>query len=163
MPRATDEEFDDLFRREFRTIVRTIYLVLGDFAAAEDVAQEAFTVLYRHWRKVNAYERPGAWVRRIALQRATRLRMRHRIGPSSSDGVAASEEPTNDPDLQRAILTLPPGQRAAIALHYLEGRSVSEVAEIMDCAEGTVKSHLHRARQRLIRLIGEQEASDVPR
>lgn len=163
MPRPTDEEFDDLFRREFRPIVRTVYIVLGDFGAAEDVAQEAFAALYRHWRKVHAYERPGAWVRRIALQRALRWRTRRRAESRTLERMHSIPAPTTDPDLHRAIATLSPAQRAAVALHYLEKAPIAEVADIMQCAEGTVKSHLHRARERLSSILGEQEASDVTR
>jgi RNA polymerase sigma-70 factor (ECF subfamily) len=54
----------------------------------------------------------------------------------------------------RAVRALPPRQAQAVALYYVDDRSVAEIAEILRCAEGTVKAHLHKARQKLAEAIG---------
>jgi RNA polymerase sigma-70 factor (sigma-E family) len=154
-----ESAFAWLFRDEYPAIVRTAYLMLGDRAAAEDVAQEAFVRLYGRWRKVSRYDRPGAWVRRVAIREASRARRRPRalaLEPEQP-GIAQAG---SDLDLRRALLSLPPNQRAAIVLHYLEDLPVARVAELMGVATSTAKVHLHRARKRLAGLLGE-ETNDV--
>lgn len=161
MAREAESEtaFAWLFREEYPAIVRTAYLMLGDRGAAEDVAQEAFVRLYARWRKVSTYDRPGAWVRRVAIRVASRtLRRGATVELSEADG--AHEPRVADLDLRRALLRLPATQRAAVVLHYYEDRPVSEVAALLGCAPSTAKVHLHRARKRLAAMLGE-EAVDV--
>jgi RNA polymerase sigma-70 factor (sigma-E family) len=155
----TESAFAWLFRDEYPAIVRTAYLMLGDREAAEDVAQEAFVRLYARWRKVSRYERPGAWVRRVAIREASRARRRPRALALAPEQPGLAET-SADLDLRRALLSLPPNQRAAIVLHYLEDLPLAQVAELMGVATSTAKVHLHRARKRLALLLGE-ETNDV--
>jgi len=164
MSLAGPPEFDELFRHEYPLVVGSLSLVLGDRSAAEDVAQDAFAQLLLHWRKVSRYERPGAWVRRVALRMALRWRTRRAAETQALRLVdAPAARPAPDPDLLRALRELPAIQRAAVVLHYLEDRSVAEVADLLGCAEGTAKTHLHRARRRLSALLRDGEESDVTR
>lgn len=164
MQDADQGGFDELFRYEYPRILQTIRLVLGDRAAAEDVAQDAFAQLLVHWRKVSRYDQPGAWVRRVALRMAMRWRTR-RIAEARAISLMSGPEahPTSDPDLDRALRAIPIMQRAAIVLRYFEDRPVAEVADLLGCAEGTAKTHLHRGRQRLGELLQEREENDVSR
>jgi RNA polymerase sigma-70 factor, ECF subfamily len=157
-------EFDDVFRSEYPSVLKTVRFVLGEREAAEDVVQDAFSQLLVHWDKVSRYERPGAWVRRVALRRALRWRTR-RLAEAKIMKLAVSDEPSvaSDPDLFRALCTLPATQRAAVLLHYLEDRPLAEVADLLGCAEGTAKAHLFRARQHLAKLLREGEPTDVAR
>jgi len=164
MSLAGPPEFDELFRHEYPLVVGSLSLVLGDRSAAEDVAQDAFAQLLLHWRKVSRYERPGAWVRRVALRMALRWRTRRAAETRALRLVdAPAARPAPDPDLLRALRELPAIQRAAVVLHYLEDRPVAEVADLLGCAEGTAKTHLHRARRRLSALLRDGEESDVTR
>ena len=140
------DEYTWFFRTEFRSVVRTAYLVLRDVQRAEDVAQDAFTQLYVHWPKVSRYERPEAWVRRVAIRRAVKMlqRDRRRIELERVDAPIASDPLAYDDELAEALGELPPQQRAAVALFYLEDRPVAEVAEIIGCSPSTAKVHLHR-------------------
>ena len=157
-------DYDGFFRAQFPGVVRAVYLICQDRQTAEDVAQEAFTQLLVNWTKVSAYERPEAWVRRVAIRLAVRAsrrderrRVLHReIEPTPVKGPG-------DPDLVDALRRLPPKQRAAIALFYFEDRPVDEVAAILACTPSTVRVHLHKARHRLADLLGEstEERSDV--
>lgn len=154
---AAAEEFTVLFRNEYAPVLRTAYLLVGDRAVAEEITQEAFTRLYVHWKRVSRYERPGAWVRRVAIRLATGMRARRRAHPPEPPAPPGAR----DLDLHRAILTLPRRQRAAVVLHYFEDRPVTEVGRILGCSESTAKVHLHRARKRLAQVLSE-EAADVP-
>ncbi|MCK4450225.1 MAG: sigma-70 family RNA polymerase sigma factor, partial [Anaerolineae bacterium] len=75
---------------------------------------------------------------------------------------AVAEERERRQNLQQVIDALPPRQRAVIVLYYLEELSLKEIAYVMDVPEGTVKSRLHYARERLRRSILERERRLVP-
>jgi RNA polymerase sigma factor (sigma-70 family) len=156
-----DEAFTWFFRAEYASVVRTVTVMLQDREQARDVAQEAFIQLMGHWGTVSAYDRPEAWVRRVAIRLAMRgrhrdvmRRARERLSgpPQALDGAAGVPVAL---DLVSAIRRLPPAQRAAVALFYYEDQPVSEIAAIMDCTPSTVRVHLHHARERLGRLLGE--------
>lgn len=148
--------FDDVFRADHRAIVALVWALSGSRAVAEELTQEAFLRAHVRWDKVGRYDNPGAWVRRVAINLATSQRRRlgaeeralGRIGndPDESDvaaGIVAADR------FWIAVRTLPKRQQAVVALHYLEDRSVADVAEVLDVAEGTVKAHLHKARAAL--------------
>jgi RNA polymerase sigma-70 factor (ECF subfamily) len=165
---ATDE-YRWLFRQEYRSVVWTVNVVLSDYARSEEVAQDAFLRLLEKWDKVSRYDRPGAWVRRVAIRMAVRAdrreqvrRRRERTATAGRDaGADMAEVVPRDAALMDAIRQLPAKQRAAVALHYLEDRPVQEVADLLDCAPATVSVHLHRARQRLAETLGEGVESHV--
>ncbi|MGH7858844.1 MAG: RNA polymerase sigma factor, partial [Candidatus Binatia bacterium] len=146
---------------DFQKVLRTIYPIVGEAETARDITQEAFTRLYAHWKKVSVYERPEAWLRRVAIRLA--VRSRRRLGLHLRT-IGRMDQPRPvvpaDPDLSRAILDLPAKLRVAIVLFYFEDLPVSESAELMGCSEGTAKVRLHRGRQRLREILGE-EANDV--
>lgn len=167
VPELTDDEaFTWFFRSEYPRVVRTVAVILQDRDLARDIAQEAFVQLMTHWRSVSRYERPEAWVRRVAIRLAMRTRRRD-VMRRTRERLAGTEEPPAGPaargaalDLVAAVRRLPPSQRAAVALFYYEDRPVSEVADILGCTTSTAKVHLHKARQRLAALLGEV-ASDA--
>jgi RNA polymerase sigma-70 factor (ECF subfamily) len=152
--------FDDLFATSWSRIVAVAYAVLGSRAAAEDVAQEAFLRGYTRWDRIAAYDRPDLWVRRVALnlaisrrrrvarEAAARERVRSRLlaEPAASewdelDGSAA--------EFWHAVRALPRRQAEVVVLYYVDDLSTARIAETLRCAEGTVRAHLHRARQAL--------------
>src|SRR5262245_114040 len=71
-----DRDFEELFDAEFPAVVRSAFVVCQELSRAEDVAQEAFVELLRHWGRVSRYERPGAWVRRVAIRKAVQVTKR---------------------------------------------------------------------------------------
>ena len=158
--RQHDEAFEMFFLAEHGSVLRTVQLILGDRQAAEDATQEAFYRLLVHWRKVSQYERPGAWVRRVAIRIATRARRRRltdelKTPPSHADLGAHV-------DLRAALHTLSPAQRAVVVLFYYEDCPIDEVASLMGSSDGSVKTHLYRARKHLAEALGE-ELNDVSR
>lgn len=143
------------FRREFPKVVRTVFLVVRDAGRAEELSQEAFIALFRHWKRVSDYDRPKAWVRRVAIRFALRTARRDHLRSVLERGTVTPESADAGSDLTDAIRQLTTSQRAAIVLHYYEDLPVEQVAVILDCTENTVKSHLHRGRNKLRLLLEE--------
>ena len=158
-PRAgkrLEEEYSWYFRGEYQSVLRTVFLIVGDRESARDVTQEAFIRLFRYWKRVSTYDRPEAWVRHVAvrlgIQQVRRRRLQELLTPT------AEPEPVVDPgiwDVQQAVKELPPMQRATVALFYFEDRPSAEIARILDCSESTVRVHLHKARRKLAAVLKE--------
>jgi RNA polymerase sigma-70 factor (ECF subfamily) len=155
--------FEDAFRAEYPGVVRVVSPIVGSVADAEAVAQDAFLKAYTRWRRVGGYDRPGAWVRRVAIRDAVRFAQRHRHseaaeagGPDQTEAVAASV------DLERALRRLPPRQRACVVLYHLADWPMEDIAEALGCREATVRVHLHRGRNALAVMLGSdtEEMSD---
>jgi RNA polymerase sigma factor (sigma-70 family) len=155
-------EYAWFFRTEFPSVLRTVFLILRDRGRSEDIAQDAFTQLYVHWRKVSRYERPEAWVRRVAIRMAVRHQKRDRLRAMLERG---SPEPASDPetdlDLASAMKELSPMQRAVVVLYYYEDRPTAEIVDILGMSQSTVRVHLTRARRRLADLLREGVGNDV--
>jgi RNA polymerase sigma-70 factor (ECF subfamily) len=159
----TDAEYDLLFTTEFPAVMRTVYLIVHDMDRAEDVTQDAFVQLLKHWKKVCRYDRPGAWVRRVAIRRATEVLHRDRLRAVLEREVELPLVPgPGDVDVLRAIRDLPPKQRAAVVLFYFEDRPIPEIADILNCSGSTARVHLHHARKRLANTLGDEVVGDAP-
>ena len=151
--------FDELYRRDFRALVALAYGLSGSRAAAEELAQEAFVDAHRHWDKIGAYADPSAWLRRVVVNRSvSALRRRVAEGRAltrlGNRPVLPAVLPEVDEEVWRAVRTLPSRQAQVVALHYVDDRSVTDIADILDCAEGTVKAHLFKARRALAKKLG---------
>lgn len=165
--------FDDLVARHRDRVFRVALSVLGPGAEAdaEDVAQEAFVRAYRRLASFRGESRIGTWLYRVAFNLAVdhRRRTGRRGAEIGGEALDALPAPGGDPHrvardgestrlVRRLLDTLPEAQRAALHLHYWMGHTVAEIAELLDVAEGTVKSYLHRGRERLrAELEGEED------
>jgi RNA polymerase sigma factor (sigma-70 family) len=159
-PLVTDAplEFTSFFRQEFDPVLRTVELILRDHGRAEELTQDAFIQLMRNWTKISLYQRPDAWVRRVAIHLALRALRRDRLWQVVRSRLLPT--PPARPsrlDVDGAIRQLPGSQRAAIVLHYYEDRPTAEVAAILGCSESTARVHLHHARKRLGELLLEDD------
>src|SRR5262245_16552145 len=162
-----DVEFAWLFRTEYEAVVRTVYLILHDPERSRDITQDAFTELLARWKRISRYERPDAWVRRVAIRMAIRFLNRERRRPRLERELEPGMLPKPaDIDLLKAIERLTPIQRGAIVLFYFEDRPVAEVADILGMSPGATKVALHRARKHLAATLVErdltEETTDVP-
>jgi RNA polymerase sigma-70 factor (ECF subfamily) len=152
-----EAEYSRFFRAHYSRVVRTISLIVFDTPRAEDIAQDAFIRLYRDWARISHYERPEAWVRRIAIRMAMRGMRRDRLWSTLRTRLSPPPTPRPaDVDVAWAVRQLPRSQRAAIVLFYYEDRPVADVAAILGCTESTARVHLHHARRRLATLLGEE-------
>lgn len=126
----------------------------GDRAVAEDLAQDALLQAHRNWTTVATLERPGTWVRRVALNRSSnegRRRRRERAALSRLGTDLHSEVviPTADDQLWSWVRALPASQRDATILRYVDDLPLADIAAVLGCSDGTVKTHLQRARRAL--------------
>lgn len=157
--------FETFYGAQYRHVVRIVYALCGSRTVAEEVTQEAFLKALRRWERLQAMDRPDAWVRRVACNLATSrfrrmsiearalVRLRIRRGAA----VEGKPLPGGAERFWRLVRQLPDRQAQAVALFYADDLSIVEVAQVMDCAQGTVKAHLHAARQRLRDLYEAEE------
>src|SRR6478735_11873978 len=116
---GADEGFAGFFRIEYPSVARTVELILRDRDRAEEVTQDAFIQLFTRWRRISRYERPGAWVRRVAIRMAVRAARREKVRALLERNEPSQvEDSFPDVDLVAAIQTLPETQRAVIGLFY---------------------------------------------
>lgn len=154
-----NESFEAYYRRDYRSLLGLAYVLTGSTQQAEDLVQEALTEAHRRWSQVASYEDPGAWVRRVLVNKS-RSRFRRlkseskaltKLGGRRTDFVEPAETET---EVWAAVRELPARQAQTIALFYWEDRSVKEIAEILDCGSETIKTHLQRGRSALAKRLG---------
>lgn len=159
-----DECIARLFDEHYRGLCRLAGVLLNDSAAAEEVVQEAFLRTFSGWWRVRHPER-AQWYLRTSVVNLCRSRLRRRgsegrgnriIWSSTEAGRAAaggeaSDAPEDSLILLALVRRLPPRQREAVVLRYYEDLSEAEIARILGCAVGTVKSQLAKARATLAR------------
>jgi RNA polymerase sigma-70 factor (ECF subfamily) len=120
----------------------------------------------RAWRKRGQFDTARGSLRSwllaiVADQARSRWRRRKPIWePIDADVITASAADELSIDLGRQVAALPPRQRAAVVLHYFVDLAVDDVATLMGCSPGTVKSTLHDARKSLARALGETYVED---
>lgn len=157
---ARPERFDDFYRREFSMVVGLAYVLSGSRNSAEDLAQEAFMAAHKEWDKLQSFDNPGAWVRRVVSNKSVSSFRRKATEAKALAKIAARRiEPLNEMEPEDAefwehVRGLPKKQSQAIALFYLEDRPVDEIASILGCAPATAKVHLHKGRQNLAKRLG---------
>jgi RNA polymerase sigma factor (sigma-70 family) len=131
----------------------------GDVAWADDLAQETFVRAYRGLRRFRGGARLGTWLHRIAynvfLDQAGRAARRPERGGEGDAGAAVRDDPVLRYDLERAMTALRPAEAAALTLSYVHLLSHDEIAEVLGCPVGTVKTHIARGKQRLREQMGD--------
>jgi RNA polymerase sigma factor (sigma-70 family) len=155
--------FDDFYKREHRHVLALAFVLTGNQWVAEDTAQDAFTAAFRRWHAIVAYDSPSAWIRRVTCNRAASVLRRHmreakalmRLVGRTQTSIELDQ---GDEAFWDAVRCLPPRQAQAVALYYMEDYSVRQISEILDCSEGTVKTHLSRARETVARQLRLEDA-----
>lgn len=173
MPRADDgltgkaridsEACERLLSGHRRSVYRIAWAILGDHHDAEDATQETFVKALRGMNEFDTSRAIEGWLRRIAVNCSiSMLQRRERMPAVADERSVADGDPADDAGaadfegaVRRALNTLPLRQRVAMTLFALEDMDLQSAAEAMGCQAGTVKSHLHRARQRLRELLSE--------
>ena len=160
--------FESMFVTEYPAMVALAAAVSGRRSHAEDIAAEAMSRLQRDWDRVGAYDKPGAWLRRVTINLALSQKRRFiteakALMRLAGRPVAATIGPaaSRDDAVWEAVALLPGKQRAAIALHYLEDRPVDEIAEILGCSPSTARVHLHRGRAALRERLASPAAEET--
>jgi RNA polymerase sigma-70 factor (ECF subfamily) len=141
----------------------------GDSDAAEDVAQDAFVKAYRHLDQFRGDAKLETWFYRILVRQAANHRRWRAVrdrwsGLFPDDAPDPSPRGPGDPSLRSRIAAaldaLTHRQREAFVLVHMEGFSVREAAQMSRLAQGTVKSHLHRALVHLREQLGDLRETD---
>jgi RNA polymerase sigma-70 factor, ECF subfamily len=154
--------FDAFYSSEFPRMVDLAYALSGSRFAAEDLAQEAMLAAHARWERVGVLDRPGAWVRRVVMnkaaslfkRRSAELRALARLAPLRGSTFLRIDSETEH--VWREVRKLPLRQVQVVALYYLDQLSVEEISHVLEIAEGTVKAHLHQARQTLAPMLERQ-------
>ncbi|NYG53741.1 SigE family RNA polymerase sigma factor [Nocardioides perillae] len=173
---AQAPSFEEYAAASWPTLYRSAYLLAGNHADAEDLAQQTLVKAHGAWANVSASDSVHAYVRRILTNtflsstrpRRRRLELltgdvpewgRASGGATSTTGVpGASDERAA---LWPHVRELPPQQRAVVVLRYFEQLSEAEIAETLGCSRGTVKSTAHRALKSL--KVALEASDDQPR
>ena len=146
------EGFDTFFAANYRMVVGTVDLAVGNRDMAEDAVQDAFAGAFARWRRVGAMERPAGWVYVTALRAARRTQRRaHRApSPARRESVDAIDDEAGAHVLaESSLMALPTRERTATVLFYIADLTVAEIASAMGCRAGTVKATLHHARNHM--------------
>lgn len=166
-----DEAIRTFLLHDHGRVVRAVAAVCGSRERAEDAVQDALVDVWTKSRQVDDF---AGYVAAAAMNRA-RSRWRtqaaerrafDRLAAQAANSPAVHDEDPAivDAHVAEALRDLPRSQRSVVALHYLLDMSVADVAARLDMAEGTVKTHLHRARETmraaLERLSDREAASD---
>lgn len=148
--------FDALLRKYQSQVRRFLLgLTVGDSQLADDLAQETFIKAYTNIGKFRGLSSFSTWIMRIAYNtHYDYLRTHHQTENADTPAVAARSGGTTADcalgiDILKALATLKPEERTCITLQLIEGQPIDKIASITGMTSGTVKSHLHRGKEKL--------------
>lgn len=148
---TSTDDYSNLYRAEYRDLLRFAYLLVADLSLAEDLVADAFVRMFPKWR-VGVVRNPSAYLRRSVVNAAYgrfRFHKRHPessiVGESIAVEDSCAEEFANRDLVRRALTTLPPRQRAVIVLRYYLDMPEAMIARSLRVHVGTVKSQTAKA------------------
>lgn len=150
-------------------LYRCAYLLTGNHADAEDLAQQTLLQACRSWSRVSRADQPQAYLRRVLTnQHLSNHRPRSRRLELLTDAPpeprgAAPAGPEDRLSLWPHVVSLPPRQRAVVVLRYYEQLSEREIADVLGCSTGNVKSTAHRALRALRAAVGAEADQEESR
>lgn len=165
MKKGERAAFDKLYARYYDKLYRTACMITGNQADGEDVTQETFIKMYLHCTELKKEEQFRYWLYQILNRTAWQLaKKQSREQPQEQILELADKSMTDSPVIQvlkderdrvmiEAVRKLEYRQRAVVILHYYNGLGTKEIARVMECMEGTVKSRLFTARKNLKSLL----------
>jgi len=172
MTRRGAEEFDERFTAFVRSRgaqhLRMATLLTGNPDAAEDLVQASLLKLYRAWSRIDTSGDPDAYLRRIIVNTRRswwRARWRRETPvaevPEAATGEDAAERHAVGARVRQALARLPRQQRAVLVLRYCEDLPEAEVASLLGCSAGAVKTHAHRGLRALRESLGDLDSFAV--
>ncbi len=161
----TAESFDDAMRKYIPMVYAIALERLKNAADAEDITQEVFIRYFKADKTFESEEHRRFFLIRVAVNCSNSFAKsswhRHRTLCDPDDILGLSENHETDNERKRAVLEavmkLPDKYRTAVHLFYFEDLSIAEIAEVTGEKESTVKSHLSRAREKLKKLLKDEE------
>ncbi len=152
-----DAAYHAYFERHYDSLSRLAYLMVGDASAADDLAADAMTEVWRHWDRVQAADDPAAYGHGILMNLARnwiRKRSRERLFSLEVLKRAPESDVPVVLDVRRALAKLPHRRRACVVLRYAFDMSEREVAGALGISEGAVKSATSRGAKQLAEMLG---------
>lgn len=156
---SRDAEFADFVATRMASLRRLAILLCHDWSRADDLVQGAITKLYVHWPKAKAADNIDAYVRAILVRefitdRGSSWVRRVTLTSQLPDAATAGPDAETSLDLQAAIASLPPRQRAVLVLRFYCDLPVDQAARVLECAPGTIKSQTAKALAALRTALG---------
>ena len=158
----TDEDYVSYVHARATALRRAAYLLSGDEHQADDLVQETITKLYARWNRLNGVENLDAYVHsimvRLFLDEKRRGWWKVRLGalPERPASPGAGVEPDERAAVREALSRVPARQQAVLVLRFLCDQPVADVARVMKCSEGTVKSQTAHGLAALRRILGDR-------
>lgn len=150
---ALGDRIEALYRERGTSLHRSVLLYSGDREVAADAVAEAFAQAIR---RGDAVDDPARWITKAAFRIAAgELQRRRRHDYPLLDETYEMPEQTGA--LVDALAKLSPKQRAAAVLHFRDGYTLAEVADLIGSTPSAVGVHLHRARKRMLELMGDDD------
>lgn len=163
---SSRDDFEDFVAARYPALLRTAYLLTGHRADAEDLLQTALARCVPAWHRISGDPEP--YVRTVLVRENVTRWRRRRWREVSTDhvddtlgGLGPESTVTDRTMLVQALAELPPRQRAAVVLRHVEDLAEREVATIMGCSVGTVKSQTHAGLARLRTLLPDREDAEA--
>jgi RNA polymerase sigma-70 factor (sigma-E family) len=156
---------------EFATVTsprlrRTAFLLCGDWHTAEDLAQTTLVKVFASWRRINRKEAADTYATRTLVNTYLADRRRKRVGEVLTATLPERAIQPQTPEIRVVVLdalaTLPSRARAVVVLRYWSDLSVDQVAAVLGCSAGNVKSQSSRALDKLRILLGDAAAEIGP-
>lgn len=163
------QEIAALFSRDYKSLHRIAYVFVANAGVAEEIVMEAFVKVFSGWHRFRSVEHKSAYLRQVVINlcraRLRRETIERRVNQATHHDptravIAGSDVSDLHVDLWNEVRRLPHRQRAAVVLRYLADMSEREIAEVLDCSVGTVKSQLSRARSKLGAGMAIEEVPD---
>jgi RNA polymerase sigma-70 factor (ECF subfamily) len=157
-------EWSAAYTEHSAAVYRLALVVLRNTEDAGDVMQTTFERAWRHRARYDDERPVRNWLLTIAGHEAVSLARRRRIRAALTlhdDHPAAAPPGDVNVVLWQAIGSLPAGHRAVVALFYLHGFAIEEIASLLDIPAGTVGSRLHTARRKLRELLGNGQPEEA--
>jgi RNA polymerase sigma factor (sigma-70 family) len=143
------QSFEAVYERNYDSLFRLAAMLVSNAAEGEEIAQEAFVRWYA--RKATVHD-PDSYIRTVVinlsrdgLRRRYTVRRRAHLFQAEAVAAAAGNDATPSDPMIDVVMKLPSRQKAAVLLKFYEGRSENEIASIIGCRPGTVKSLVSRA------------------
>ncbi|ROO51304.1 RNA polymerase sigma-70 factor (sigma-E family) [Micromonospora sp. Llam0] len=169
MPRdSVEEDFREFVASRSGALLRTAYLLAGDWATAEDLLQTALTKTYLAWKRLGQIEAVEPYARRVLVNTATSWWRRRWHGERPTEtlperaGPDLIQQQLDRDVLWRHVKALPARQRAVLVLRYYEDLSEAQTAALLNISPGTVKSQTSRALGTLRKRLAAEEPHLVP-
>ena len=163
---SAEQQFTEFATLAAPRLRRTAFLLCGDWHTAEDLTQTALAKVFVSWRRISSKDAVQAYATRTLVNSYLAGRRRKRVTEVLLSRLPDRATPPQAPELRLmmldALAVLPPRARAVVVLRYWEDLSIEQVADLLGCSTGNVKSQSARALDKLRVLLGDAAAGQYP-